>query len=58
MAHVVPVRAAEVVGPDARGDAVYSAAQQRGALKVMLPWLQQHVTEAVAALGDGYWDYA
>jgi 4,5-dihydroxyphthalate decarboxylase len=31
--------------------------RQRGALKVMLPWLQQHLTETVAALGDGYWDY-
>jgi 4,5-dihydroxyphthalate decarboxylase len=23
----------------------------------MLPWLQQHLTETVTALGDGYWDY-
>jgi len=34
-----------------------SGLRQRGALKVMLPWLQHHVTETVAALGDGYWDY-
>lgn len=29
----------------------------RNALKVMLPWLQQHVADTVAALGEGWWDY-
>ncbi|HEY0451114.1 ABC transporter substrate-binding protein [Actinophytocola sp.] len=31
--------------------------RQRGALKVMLPWLQSHLTETLDALGPGYWDY-
>lgn len=31
--------------------------RQNSALKVMLPWLQQHVAEAVETLGAGYWDY-
>lgn len=31
--------------------------RQRGALKVMLPWLQHHLTETTTLLGEGYWDY-
>lgn len=31
--------------------------RHRNALKVMLPWLQEHVTEVRDVLGDGYWDY-
>jgi 4,5-dihydroxyphthalate decarboxylase len=31
--------------------------RQRGALKVMLPWLQHHLTETIDLLGAGYWDY-
>lgn len=29
----------------------------RNALKVMLPWLQDHLDQTVAALGDDYWSY-
>ncbi|MBF8186291.1 ABC transporter substrate-binding protein [Nonomuraea sp. K274] len=29
----------------------------RSALKVMLPWLDDHVTETVSALGADYWSY-
>lgn len=35
----------------------YADLRQRNALKVMLPWLQEHVTETLGVLGDGYWDY-
>jgi 4,5-dihydroxyphthalate decarboxylase len=35
----------------------YASLRERSALKVMLPWLQEHVTETVDALGEGYWDY-
>ncbi|MEN3308438.1 MAG: 4,5-dihydroxyphthalate decarboxylase [Micromonosporaceae bacterium] len=35
----------------------YADLRHRNALKVMLPWLQQHVAETVDVLGDGYWDY-
>jgi 4,5-dihydroxyphthalate decarboxylase len=35
----------------------YEDLHQQAALKVMLPWLQAHVAETVAALGSGYWDY-
>jgi 4,5-dihydroxyphthalate decarboxylase len=31
--------------------------RQRGALKVMLPWLQHHLTETLDVLGPSYWDY-
>jgi 4,5-dihydroxyphthalate decarboxylase len=31
--------------------------RQRGALKVMLPWLQNHLTETIDVLGPSYWDY-
>lgn len=30
---------------------------QGAALKVMLPWLQQHVQETVEAMGEGWWPY-
>jgi 4,5-dihydroxyphthalate decarboxylase len=42
---------------DAALQIAYVDLRQRGALKVMLPWLQQHVEEARSTLGDGYWDY-
>jgi 4,5-dihydroxyphthalate decarboxylase len=35
----------------------YQDLAHRNALKVMLPWLQQHVADTVAALGPDYWDY-
>ncbi|KQV06439.1 hypothetical protein [Leifsonia sp. Root112D2] len=35
----------------------YSDLAQRSALKVMLPWLQEHLSETIDALGSGYWDY-
>lgn len=35
----------------------YADLTHRNALKVMLPWLHQHVADTVAALGEGYWDY-
>jgi 4,5-dihydroxyphthalate decarboxylase len=38
-------------------DVAYRALHERSALKVMLPWLQQHVAETEEALGEGYWDY-
>lgn len=36
----------------ARSDLMY-----RSSLKVMLPWLADHVEETVAALGEDYWTY-
>ncbi|HEU5025476.1 MAG TPA: hypothetical protein VFV01_11210 [Spirillospora sp.] len=35
----------------------YADLAQRNALKVMLPWLEEHLAETLAALGPGYWDY-
>jgi 4,5-dihydroxyphthalate decarboxylase len=35
----------------------YADLLYRNANKVMLPWLQEHVSETVAALGEGWWDY-
>ncbi len=35
----------------------YSDLRERGALKYMLPWLQEHLSETVTALGPRYWDY-
>jgi len=35
----------------------YRDLQQRSALKVMLPWLQQHVRGTIEALGTNWWDY-
>ncbi|OPF83864.1 4,5-dihydroxyphthalate decarboxylase [Streptomyces antioxidans] len=35
----------------------YDDLRYRSALKVMLPWLQQHVTATAEALGEGWWDY-
>ncbi|KAA9153001.1 ABC transporter substrate-binding protein [Amycolatopsis acidicola] len=35
----------------------YEDLTHRNALKVMLPWLQQHLAETLDALGPGYWDY-
>jgi 4,5-dihydroxyphthalate decarboxylase len=31
--------------------------RHRNALKVMLPWLAEHVAETLDVLGAGYWDY-
>jgi len=35
----------------------YADLRHRNALKVMLPWLQQHLAQTEGALGGGYWDY-
>jgi 4,5-dihydroxyphthalate decarboxylase len=35
----------------------YQDLTHRNALKVMLPWLHDHVEETVAAMGPEYWDY-
>ncbi|GAB3410893.1 substrate-binding domain-containing protein [Flindersiella endophytica] len=35
----------------------YDDLTHRNALKVMLPWLHEHVAETVSVLGEGYWDY-
>jgi 4,5-dihydroxyphthalate decarboxylase len=35
----------------------YADLRHRNALKVMLPWLQEHLAEALDLLGEGYWDY-
>ena len=35
----------------------YTSLRERGALKYMLPWLQEHHRETLDALGEGYWDY-
>jgi 4,5-dihydroxyphthalate decarboxylase len=35
----------------------YADLRQRNALKVMLPWLQQHLQDTLDTLGPGYWDY-
>jgi len=35
----------------------YADLRQRNALKVMLPWLQQHLQDTLDVLGPGYWDY-
>ena len=35
----------------------YADLRYRNANKVMLPWLQEHVEETIAALGEGWWDY-
>ncbi len=42
---------------DAALQQAYFDLRQRGALKYMLPWLQQHLADTVDALGEGYWDY-
>lgn len=42
---------------DAALQIAYADLGHRNALKVMLPWLQEHVAETVAVLGEGYWDY-
>jgi 4,5-dihydroxyphthalate decarboxylase len=35
----------------------YAELRHRSALKVMLPWLEEHLAETLHALGEGYWDY-
>ena len=35
----------------------YADLLHRNALKVMLPWLHDHVRETLDVLGEGYWDY-
>lgn len=35
----------------------FEALRYRSSLKVMLPWLADHVEETLAALGDSYWSY-
>jgi 4,5-dihydroxyphthalate decarboxylase len=35
----------------------YEDLLHRNALKVMLPWLHDHVRETLDVLGEGYWDY-
>lgn len=35
----------------------YEDLMRRNALKVMLPWLQEHLRETTEVLGDRYWDY-
>ncbi len=35
----------------------YQDLKERSALKIMLPWLQAHLTETLEVLGSGYWDY-
>jgi 4,5-dihydroxyphthalate decarboxylase len=42
---------------DAALDIAYADLTQRNALKVMLPWLDQHLTDTIAVLGPRYWDY-
>jgi 4,5-dihydroxyphthalate decarboxylase len=38
-------------------DIAYADLRYRSALKVMLPWLQEHLAATVEALGEGWWDY-
>lgn len=42
---------------DAALEKAYFDLRQRGALKYMLPWLEEHLTETICTLGEGYWDY-
>jgi 4,5-dihydroxyphthalate decarboxylase len=35
----------------------YEDLRHRNALKVMLPWLAEHLESTVDVLGEGYWDY-
>jgi 4,5-dihydroxyphthalate decarboxylase len=38
-------------------DIAYADLTQRNALKVMLPWLAQHLDDTVSVLGPRYWEY-
>lgn len=38
-------------------ECAYDDLTHRNALKVMLPWLPQHLADTLDALGPGYWDY-
>jgi 4,5-dihydroxyphthalate decarboxylase len=42
---------------DASLQIAYADLRYRNANKVMLPWLQEHVEETIATLGEGWWDY-
>jgi 4,5-dihydroxyphthalate decarboxylase len=42
---------------DAALQIAYADLRHRNALKVMLPWLQQHLADTLRVLGEGYWDY-
>jgi 4,5-dihydroxyphthalate decarboxylase len=35
----------------------YADLRHRNALKIMLPWLHQHLEDTIDVLGPGYWDY-
>ncbi|MFG1922130.1 hypothetical protein [Cryptosporangium sp. NPDC048952] len=42
---------------DASLHLAYQELFHRNALKVMLPWLEDHVAETVRTLGDNWWGY-
>jgi 4,5-dihydroxyphthalate decarboxylase len=38
-------------------DVAYEDLAQRNVLKVMLPWLDRHLSDTIDVLGARYWDY-